>query len=83
MIDSFLYMQKYYIFFSRPTPIGGREIHIGLLREEGGREEEGGGTLSSTNRKHSVQSGHIRAKPGHRAVSIRMDCVLVNLVANY
>ena len=30
-------------FFSRPTPIGGREIHIGLLREEeeGGRDEEG------------------------------------------
>ena len=30
-----------FIFFSRPTPIGGREIHIGLLREEGERREEG------------------------------------------
>ena len=24
------------LFFSRPTPIGGREIHIGWIREEGG-----------------------------------------------
>ena len=26
-------------FFSWPTPIGGCEIHIGLLREEGGRRD--------------------------------------------
>ena len=31
------------------------------------------GTLSSTNRKPDSP----RARPGHRAVSIRMDCVLV------
>ena len=62
-----------YCFFSRPTPIGGREIHIGWIREEGG----GGGmrTLSSTNRKPDSP----RARPGHRAVSIRMDCVLVSV----
>ena len=30
---------KFLLFFSRPPPIGGREIHIGLLGE-GGREEE-------------------------------------------
>ena len=35
------------LFFSRPTPIGGRDIHIGWMREEGG----GGRTLSSTNRE--------------------------------
>ena len=68
-------------FFSRPTPIGGREMHIGWIREEeggGGRREEGG-TLSSTNREpewlhYTCVS---KARPGHRAVSIRMDCVLV------
>ena len=48
------------MFFSRPTPIGGRELHIALIREEGGgrrREEEGGGTLSSTNREPDPVTG--------------------------
>ena len=33
------------------------------------------GELSSTNRKPDSP----RARPGHRAVSIRMDCVLVSI----
>ena len=47
----------------------GRELHIGWIREEGR-----GGTLSST-------SGSVGTEgwPGHRAVSICIDCVLVSL----
>ena len=58
-----------------------------MEEEEEEEEEEGrGGTLSSTNREPECSGGsywvsdHTRARPGHRAVSIRMDCVLVYLI---
>ena len=72
----------YITFFSRPTPIGGPWASHWL--NKGGRE--GGRTLSSTNREPECSGGsfwwdslsdYTRARPGHRAVSIRMDCVLV------
>ena len=39
----YLYSTSFSTFFSRPTPIGGREIHIGWIREE-----EGWGPLASS-----------------------------------
>ena len=41
-----VYSSKFIEFFSRPTPKAGRELHIGLLREEEEEEEEEGRTLS-------------------------------------
>ena len=63
------------MFFSRPTPIGGREIHIGLLGEGGGRRE--GGPLAQPIGSQIILE-RLGARPGHRAVSICMDCVLVS-----